>query len=135
MIIKNKFKLLLMVFIMILALSSCSIIGFIFRDMDHLPEGELITSKDSPNGDYTINAYLCSGNATTDFSMRCSVKNNKENTERNIYWQYHEEEAEIIWIDDVTVDINGVKLNVETDSYDYRENSNENIQKNQASKK
>ena len=120
MMIINKFKFII-IMSMILVLSSCSITGAVFRDMDHLPEGELITSSDSSNRDYTINAYLCSGNATTDFSVRCSVKNNKEDTERNIYWQYHEEEAEITWIDDITVEINGIKLNVETDTYDYRD--------------
>ena len=41
--------------------------------LDNLPQVELIDSSVSPNGKYTVNAYLCSGNATTDFSVRCEV--------------------------------------------------------------
>ena len=88
--------------------------------MDNLPEGELILSSDSPNGQYRVDAFLCSGNATTDFSVRCAVIEISSNKSRNIYWQYHQETAEINWIDETTVKINGIKLNVITDAYDWR---------------
>lgn len=41
---------------------------------------------------------------------------------KNIYWEYHCENAEIEWIDDTTVEINGKHLKVITDSYDWRNN-------------
>lgn len=96
------------------------IICFISCTMNNLPEGKLLRTVDSPNGTYTVNAYLCSGNATTDFSIRGEVVINTTGEMRNIYWQYRCNDVEISWIDDSTVEINSVKLNVLTDSYDWR---------------
>ena len=101
--------------IIVLMFSSCAAIG-----MNHLPEGELILSSDSPNGQYRIDAFLCNGGATTAFSVRCAVVETSTNKSRNIYWQYRQETAEIKWIDETNVNINGVELNVLTDSYDWR---------------
>ena len=99
-----------------LLFSSCS---SPFADIDNLPEGTLINTSVSPDGKYTVRAYLCDGGATVDHAVRCSVTDAEGNT-RNIYWNYHESEAEIEWTDDVTVSINGIILNVETGKYDYR---------------
>lgn len=77
--------------------------------LDNLPKGELIDSSISPNGKYTVNAYLCSGNATTDFSVRCEVVDSETSKCRNIYWK-----------SDEVVVINDVELNVLTDKYDWR---------------
>ncbi len=41
---------------------------------------------------------------------------------KNIYWNYREETATVKWLDDHTLMINKHKLNVETDTYDFREN-------------
>ena len=98
-----------------LVLASCAAFG-----MKHLPEGELLESVPSPDGAYQVNAYLVDGGATVDYSVRCEVVDAAASTKRNIYWNYHCEEAEIRWLDDVTVEINGVRLNVQTDSYDWR---------------
>ena len=95
----------------ILAFSSC---------MMFLPKGEFMESVESPTKEYTINSYLCSGNATTGFSVRCEAVNNHSGKARNIYWQYKCKTADIYWLDDFTVSINGIKLNVKTDSYDWR---------------
>ena len=54
--------------------------------------------------------------------MLCSVKDNHSDKKRNIYWQYHCTDATIQWIDDETAIINGIKLNVWKDTYDYRNN-------------
>ena len=40
--------------------------------------------------------------------------------DHNIYWNYHEDHAEVEWIDDETVIINGIQLNVLTEIYDFR---------------
>ncbi|MEG6611795.1 DUF5412 family protein [Pseudoclostridium thermosuccinogenes] len=45
---------------------------------------------------------------------------NKNGKTKNIYWQYHCEKAEIEWINDEIVIINGVELNVKSEIYDYR---------------
>lgn len=63
--------------------------------LDNLPKGELIDSSVSSNGKYTVNAYLCSGNATTDFSVRCEVVDSETSKCRNIYWKYHQEDVSL----------------------------------------
>ena len=90
-----------------------------FFDIDAIKPGEKITESTSPSGKYTITAYLNDGGATTDFAVLC-VFSDGERT-KNIYWNYHCESADIEWIDDDTVIINGVKLeDVNKDTYDFR---------------
>ena len=88
--------------------------------MKDLPEGDFIKSADSPDGTYRVNAYLCNGGATVDFAVRGEVENLSTGEKRNIYWCYHKYDAELEWIDDKNVVINGVKLDVTKDSYDWR---------------
>lgn len=66
--------------------------------------------------------YLNNSGATSDYKVLCSVKDNHSDKKRNIYWQYHCTDATIQWIDDETAIINGIKLNVWKDTYDYRNN-------------
>lgn len=91
-----------------------------FYDIQRIEGQEIIQEVSSPNGTYTVTAYLNNGGATTDYAVLCSVKSNTQNKEKNIYWQYHCEDADIIWEDEDTVQINGVTLNVKKDTYDYR---------------
>ena len=93
-----------------------------FFDIQRIDGQEIITTSDSPDASYTVTAYLNSGGATTDFAVLCSVKNNKTGKERNIYWNYHCQNADIQWLDNKTVSINGVELDVIKDLYDYRRN-------------
>lgn len=88
-------------------------------NLSNLPKGKMIKSYDSPNKNYTINIYLCDGGATTDFAIRGELVDNF-NT-KNIYWGYHEEDANVVWIDEENVIINGRKLNVLNDVYDFRD--------------
>ena len=96
-------------------MSSC-----FYYNMEDLPEGNFIYSSNSPSKAYRIDAFRCSGNATTDFSIRCSVYILGTKKQRNIYWAYHQEDVDIEWISESDVSINGVVLNVLTDSYDWR---------------
>ena len=91
-----------------------------FYDIQRLEGQEIIQEVSSPNDTYTITAYLNNGGATTGYAVLCSVKNNSTGKEKNIYWQYHCTTADIIWLDEETVQINGVELNVKKDTYDYR---------------
>ena len=86
--------------------------------MDHLPEGELSATYDSPSAKYAVNIYLCGGGATVDFSIRGELVEGEGR--KNIYWNYHEQEAVVEWLDEETVSINGRVLNVLEDVYDYR---------------
>ena len=89
-----------------------------FLNMGSLPEGELMATSISPDGEYTVNLYLCGGNATTADSVRGEVVS--EGKKRNIYWQYKEFNFDIRWESDTEVNINGVILDVRTDTYDWR---------------
>ncbi|WCF10253.1 DUF5412 domain-containing protein [Paenibacillus thiaminolyticus] len=86
-----------------------------------LPKGDLIATSDSPGNTYTLKVYLVNaGGATGGFAIRGELLNNKKGTHKNIYWQYREEKANVEWIDESNLLINGKKLNVEQDIYDYR---------------
>ena len=106
----------IMVVVALFVFSSCAAIG-----MKNLPEGELINSVYSPDKSHVINAYLVNGGATVDFSVRCEVREVSSDDKRNIYWNYHCESAEVEWIDNETVSINSIILNIYKDSYDWRE--------------
>ena len=108
----------------IVGLLIISVLGYgiywAFYDIQRLEGQVVIQEVSSPNGTYTVTAYLNDGGATTDYAVLCSVKTNGRNNEKNIYWQYRCKKADIVWIDEQTVQINGVKLNVKKDTYDYR---------------
>lgn len=78
---------------------------------------EFVKSSLSPDGQYVVVAYRNLGNATVDFSIICDAVNLENLDSRTIYIQYHESEAEIHWIDETTVDINGVELDINSDFY------------------
>ncbi|MBP3951735.1 DUF5412 domain-containing protein [Bacillus suaedae] len=82
---------------------------------------ELITQSTSPNGTYMINAYLSNGHATVSYAVLGElVFNNDNKRAKKIYWQHREENANIEWIDDDTVIINNVELDLPNETYDYR---------------
>ncbi|MEO4053925.1 DUF5412 domain-containing protein [Solibacillus sp. CAU 1738] len=92
-----------------------------FFDMNRLPTGEYLTEETSPNGKYTLKAYVTNGGATTSYSIRGElVFNDKANKTKNIYWNYREDTAKIIWTDNNTVVINGHTLEVPNEKFDFR---------------
>lgn len=95
-------------------------VNWAFFDIQRLKGQELLDEVSSSDGKYTVSVFLNNGGATTDYAVLCSVRNNETEKERNIYWQYHCTNAKVKWLDEKTVDINGKGLNVEKDSYDYR---------------
>ncbi|MBW3112585.1 DUF5412 domain-containing protein [Bacillus sp. MCCB 382] len=97
------------------------VVYWAFYDMNRLPEGEFLTEESSPDGKYTLRAYVTNGGATTSYAVRGElVYNEKEYETKNIYWNYREETAEISWTDKDTVVINGVSLEVPGESFDFR---------------
>lgn len=92
-----------------------------FVDMGRLPTGEYLTEQASPDGTYTVKTYLTNGGATTSYAVRGELYFNKENSKpKNIYWNYREETANIEWLDEQTVVINGHTLKVPKEKYDFR---------------
>jgi hypothetical protein len=67
-----------------------------------------------------MRTYLAGG-ATTDFAVRAELVFNKNSKKKkNVYWNYREENAYIVWIDDDTVRINGHVLRLPNEKYDFR---------------
>jgi hypothetical protein len=88
--------------------------------MNNLPKGEYLSSLQSPNKKYTLKSYIFNGGATTAFSIRVELINNDTKKIKNIYWDYDKSEAIIKWLDNDNVIINGKKLNIHHDIYDWR---------------
>ena len=92
---------------------------FSFVSMNNLPNGELIETYHSPFSECKIEMYICQGNATTGYSVRgCVVYENGKS--KNIYWEYHKTDADVSWIDMDNVIINGKKINIRNELYDWR---------------
>ncbi len=92
---------------------------YFFVSMSHLPEGTEINRVVSPDGTYTLVAYYASP-ATVSGSVRGELVNNETEKKKNIYWRYKCGRADIQWLDESTVIINGTKLDVRYDTYDWR---------------
>jgi hypothetical protein len=83
-------------------------------------EGEVIATSESPEGRcYRIEARLYSGGATSDWAVRAFIIDGSYR--KQIYFQYHEHEADISWLSDSVVVINGIELDLsKNERYDYR---------------
>ena len=92
----------------------------LFFDIQRIKGQEKIQELTSPDGQYTLLAYLNNDGATTNYAVLCSVKNNQTGKTKNIYWNYPCWNAEVTWLDGHTVTINGIVLNVGSDTFDYR---------------
>ncbi|MFC6039535.1 DUF5412 domain-containing protein [Paenisporosarcina macmurdoensis] len=122
---KKRFYRNLLKGLLIVGLVFVSVVGYgvywAFFDMNRLPTGEYVTEETSPNGKYTLKAYVTNGGATTSYSVRGElVFNEKDNKSKNIYWNYREDTANISWTDNNTVIINGHTLDVPSDKFDFR---------------
>ncbi len=107
-IIKHKKKIIILsVFFIILYLLFSSRLRML-----NLSTGEYIESLDSPNGDYTLKSYKCSGGATMDWFLRVEIVYNNKNKKMNVYYKYHESDSDMKWLDNETAIINGHRLNV-----------------------
>jgi hypothetical protein len=93
-----------------------------FLDIQRLDGQEYLTESSSPDGTYTVTAYLNNGGATTSYAVLGTLANNANGKVKNIYWEYRCEKAEMEWLNDETIRINGIVLNVKKDIYDFRRN-------------
>lgn len=117
---KNN-KLIRSLILLILIMLALNITSKLKYSMYNLPKGEYITKSTSPNGEYTIKLYLCSGNSTVDFSVRGElITNSFIKKKKNIYWQYKTDESNITWITKQRVLINGTEIKVPDGKYDWR---------------
>ena len=91
-----------------------------FFDMNRLPTGEYLTEETSPDGTYTLKAYVSSPSLSADAVRGELVFNERKGKTKNIYWNYRESTAKIEWLDNETVAINGHILEVPNGKYDWR---------------
>jgi hypothetical protein len=95
-------------------------INWAFFNIQRINGQEYLAQSTSPNGTYSVTAYLNNGGATTSYAVLGTLRNNKTGKTKNIYWQYRCEKAEMKWLDDETIKINDIELNVKNEIYDYR---------------
>lgn len=91
-----------------------------FFDMNRLPTGEYITEETSPDGTYTLKAYVSSPSLSADAVRGELIFNERNGKTKNIYWNYRESTAKLEWLDNKTVVINGHTLEVPNEKFDFR---------------
>ena len=116
---KNKRVFRCIIVILATALLLYGLFFYFFRSMSRLPEGEYLYSSNNPTGEYRVNVYLCYSSLSAD-AVRAETENTDNGKRRNIYWCYCKSSAEIEWTGDYEAVINGEKLNILKESYDWR---------------
>ncbi len=110
----------IIVSIFVFAFTSCS--NDSIEPLQKIRGQELINNSTSPNNEYIIKAYKNSGGATVDWAVLCTLTDTKTKKTKNIYWKYKTDCAVIEWVDNDTVIINNVTLDLPDDTYDWRYN-------------
>lgn len=91
---------------------------YLFSGCSFVQEDLLLTTT-SPNNTYTVEAYKVNGGATVDFSIKVYLIDNKNKI--LIYNKYHDYDADIKWIDNDIISINGITLDLSKGgTYDWR---------------
>jgi hypothetical protein len=120
----NKYCIIVFTIIAIIVGGAAYAINWAFFDIQRIDGQDYLKESTSPNKAYTITAYLNNGGATTGYAVLCTLKNNKSGKTKNIYWQYRCETADIQWLSNEVIKINGIELNVKHEVYDYRRTVN-----------
>ena len=115
----NKKMLKAVIIFLAAVLLAYGIFFYLFRSMSRLPEGELLYQDINPTGEYRVNMYLCHSSLSAD-AVRAETENTENGKRKNIYWCYRQSDAELKWTGDYEVIINGHKLNILRDKYDWR---------------
>ncbi|MFS0881284.1 DUF5412 family protein [Metabacillus niabensis] len=104
---REKIKRFMIISLLLIAVL-CYGVYWAFFDLNRLPTGEFLTEETSPDGKYTLRAYVTNGGTTTSFAVRGELVLHEENEKiKNVYWNYKEDTAKIAWLDKDTVVING----------------------------
>lgn len=89
-------------------------------DTQSISKGEFIRKVNSPKGKYTVNIYNGTGGATVDDSVIVEVEQKLTKKKKNIYFEYHCKDVEVKWLTETYIQINGKKMNIHKDVYDFR---------------
>lgn len=87
--------------------------------LNAMPEGEKLAEYPSPDGEKLLTTHFIDGRgATVAWSVRAEVT--AGGSTRNIYYQYGLKDIEARWLDNETVEINGLVLNIYEDTHEDR---------------
>ncbi|EJT6663990.1 hypothetical protein N2W48_001142 [Clostridium perfringens] len=89
-----------------------------FNDRFKVSE-ELLGETVSSDGKYKVEAYIINGGATVDWSVKCYLR--EGDIKKEIYIDYHINEANMIWIDNDTISINNHNIDLPNGKYDFRD--------------
>ncbi|SHK61913.1 DUF5412 family protein [Paramaledivibacter caminithermalis] len=96
---------------------------FTFYDMSLLPKGKLINEVYSPNREYIAKLYIVE---TAELCLKVDIVNTKTYKTKTIYWSWDEgDNCRIEWLDNEYILINGRKMNINTDTYNRRVDSDD----------
>lgn len=98
---------------------SSSIKEFRCSFKDSKASEEFLGETVSSDGKYMVEAYLINGGATVDWSVICYLKEGQNKKE--IYRDYHINEANMTWIDNDTISINNHNIELPNGKYDFRD--------------
>ena len=93
-----------------------------YTSIEMIEGEESIGKKRSPDGRYEAQAYRNNGGATTDYAVLVVLSDLKNGTEKNIFWDYHCDHANMKWNSNDIIEINGIVLKVPDQVYNYRKN-------------
>ncbi len=110
------------IYIFISILTIIIVICFLPANMKNLPKGEFLNYVDSPDSEYTLKSYFIDGGSLSGDAIRVELINNKTKEIKNIYYDYPKSNANMKWIDNETVEINDKKLNINKDTYNWKNN-------------
>lgn len=82
-----------------------------------LSNDEFLYDVYSSNLEYKLNVYLSYGGSISGDSIRVQLKDLNNGKVKNIYWNYPCSDVNIIWIDEKTVQINDITINIHNDTY------------------
>ena len=89
-----------------------------FNDRFKVSE-ELLGETVSSDGKYKVEAYLINGGATVDWAVKCYLR--EGDIKKEIYRDYHINEANMIWIDNDTISINNHNIDLPNGKYNFRD--------------
>lgn len=113
---KKSVKIGMAVVLILVLLISCGVY-WAFYDIQRIQGQELLCTVDSPSGDSMVQMYRNNGGATTSYAVLGTVVNKQNQHKRNFYWKYPCETADVHWVDETTVEVNEVQLQVWKDHY------------------
>lgn len=114
---QKTLPLLALLLIVSLALAACSTpIGEL--PMEELPEGIKIIDADSNDGTYRATLYMIPDGDAKYY--RAAVTTLATGETKNVYFDNYTSESTIEWLDNTTLKINGISIDVTDEVYDFR---------------